>query len=154
MASTPAGTFCSVYIASTGNAASDRTPVGGGTYREALNVCAADLSFQQRVEDGKSHHGYANPEDRPSDPERDGSADNRKRGADSRNAEQGQSICRIHLHSNHLTPPIIVARKEGRIGGPGFRHSSRYHHFGREPTWLAAAMPLCERRGSLWADNP
>src|SRR5262245_1010716 len=83
-----------------------------------------DLSFQQRVEDGKSHHGYANPEDRPSDPERDGSADNRKRGADGGNAEQGQPICRVHLHSNHLTPPIMVARKEGRIGGPGVRHSS------------------------------
>jgi len=83
-----------------------------------------DLSFQQRVEDGKSHHGYANPEDRPSDPERDGSADNRKGGADGGNAEQSQSIRRVHLHPNHLTPPIIVVRKEGRIGGPGFRHSS------------------------------
>jgi hypothetical protein len=100
-----------------------------------------DLSSQQRVEDGESHHRQASPEDRPSGPERDGSADNRKGGAERGHAEQGQSICRTNLHSNHLTPPIIAARKEGRVGGPGFRHSSRYHHFRREPNWLARAVP-------------
>src|SRR5262245_37835178 len=101
-----------------------------------------DLSSQQRVEEGESHYRQASSEDRPSGPERDGSADNRKGGADSGNAEQGQSIGRAHLHSHHQTPPIIAARKEGRIGRPGSRHSSRYHHFRREPNCWTRAVAL------------
>src|SRR5262245_22356012 len=111
-----------------------------------------DLSFQQRVEDGKSHHGYANPEDRPSDPERDGSADNWRRRRRKRRTEPVDPSC---PPSSESSDPSHHYRSQGRSYWRA-RVSAfvfRYHHFKSTPNWLAAAVPPCEGRGSVWADN-
>jgi hypothetical protein len=60
---------------------------------------------QDRIEDGKGHHRYAQPDHRPSGPKRDGSSYNCKEGTHSANAEQRQSIYRTDLYSHHLTTP-------------------------------------------------